>query len=815
MLHSPSLSRATALARTLTHARSSTLPRSSGTTLSSNAVASIRSAQPSITSRHSTLINASSATTQRFEPFQSNSATPTHPTLTAALNNYPHPPPTRTRLSSTPLSSPIDPSTFRSAFRSTANSVWVITSASRGEPVGFTAISCASVSVNPPMLSFNISKSSSSLATVQESFQYAVHLLDQSPASIQRAKLFASKPSEARFADRSAWKWDAAGVPALPNSLVRMSGRIVSLTEAGDSWLAVGLVEQVERQEGVPLLHYSGAYREMACIAEQPGVETVKSPPVAKSQLADHVSTSVITTAAADGGVNRVSGQKQSEPSSPSTSVSSIDSASAPLKRRMYLNAFDMTCVGHQSPGVWSHPLDQSHRYKELSYWTELAQLLERGHFDTLFLADVLGTYDVYQGSRAAAVRQAAQVPVNDPVPAIAAMAAVTKRLGFAITVSLTYEQPYSFARRMSTLDHLTNGRVAWNIVTSYLQSAAVNLGLHTQMAHDERYSLAEEFMAVCYKLWEGSWEDDAVVRDRRNRLFTHPERIHDINHRGKYFTVPGVHLCEPSPQRTPVLFQAGASSKGQRFAARHAEGMFVIGLNPTGLRRLVDGIRQQAAAEGRDPRAIKIFALVTPVVAETDEAAQVKYAEYQRYSSEEGALALYGGWSGVDLSTVDPAAPLVHVENDSVRSVGELFTKGDPGKVWTAAEIGKFIGLGGMGPVLVGSPATVADELERWMREADVDGFNLAYAITPGTFVDFVELAVPELRRRGLVPSEQEDGREGQTLRERLGQGSARLSEDHPGAQYRRLLDEYKRKRAEVQPAVEESTEGKKSFAA
>ena len=814
MLRSPSLSRASAFARGLTSLRSSSLLRPHSTTLSFIAATTIRSAQPSITSRHSTLINATAAT-HSFDPFQQNPSQPAHPTLTTALNNYPNPPLTRTRLSSTPLTSTIDPSAFRSAFRSTANSVWVVTSAADGVPVGFTAISIASVSVNPPMLSFNISKTSSSLATLQQSFQFAVHLLDHSAASIQQAKRFASKPSDARFADSSTWAWDKAGVPVLANSLVRMSGRIVSLTEAGDSWLAVGLVEAVERQEGVPLLHYSGAYREMACIAGDPGVETVKSPPTSKAQLVDRVSTSVITAAAASS-VNRenaTQGANSVQRSEGSHSFSTSTSSATP-KRRMYLNAFDMTCVGHQSPGVWTHPQDQSHRYKDLSYWTELAQILERGHFDTLFLADVLGTYDVYQGSRSAAVRQAAQVPVNDPVPSIAAMAAVTKRLGFAVTVSLTYEQPYSFARRMSTLDHLTKGRVAWNIVTSYLQSAAVNLGLSTQISHDERYNLAEEFMEVCYKLWESSWEDDAVVRDRHNRVYTHPDRIHDIGHDGKYYKVPGVHLCEPSPQRTPVLFQAGASSKGQKFAARHAEGMFVIGVNPKGLRRLVDGIRQQAVAVGRDPSTVKVFALLTPVVAETDEAAQAKFAEYQKHSSLEGALALYGGWTGVDLSKVDPQAPLVYVENDSLRTVGEMLTKGDPDKVWTAAEVAKFLGVGGMGPVIVGSPTTVADQLEYWMREADLDGFNLAYAITPGTFVDFVDMVVPELRRRGLVPREEDDNHEGQTLRERLGQGSSKLRSDHPGSQYRKVLDEYKRKREEAQPAVEEGTEGKKAFA-
>lgn len=248
---------------------------------------------------------------------------------------------------------------------------------------------------------------------------------------------------------------------------------------------------------------------------------------------------------------------------------------------RIYLNAFDMACVGHQAAGLWRHPDDQGYRYRELGYWTELARTLEAGGFDALFLADVLGVYDVYGGSRDAAVADAAQVPVNDPTLAVSAMAAVTETLGFGVTVSLTYEQPYALARRLSTLDHLTEGRVAWNIVTSYLDSAARNLGLDAQIPHDERYEISEEYLEVCYKLWEASWEPGAVVRDRDRGVFTDPARVHDIEHKGRYFSVPGPFLCEPSPQRTPVLFQAGASPRGVRFAAAHAEAVFVSGPTP------------------------------------------------------------------------------------------------------------------------------------------------------------------------------------------------------------------------------------------
>ena len=273
-------------------------------------------------------------------------------------------------------------------------------------------------------------------------------------------------------------------------------------------------------------------------------------------------------------------------------------------KKRMILNAFDMNCVGHQNPGMWSHPDDQTHRYKDNDYWIELAQLLERGGFDCLFIADVLGFYDVYGGSRDTALRTAAQAPVGDPAIPVSAMAAVTERLGFGVTKSLTYELPYSFAKTMTTLDHITKGRVAWNIVTSYQASAAENLGLDNQIPHDERYNVADEFMEVCYKLWEGSWEDDAVVMDKEKRVFTDPSKVHNINHEGKYFKVPGAHLGEPSPQRTPFLFQAGTSKAGMAFSGKHSEAVFVIGTSPEELRPTVDKVRQRPPTPAGTPGA-------------------------------------------------------------------------------------------------------------------------------------------------------------------------------------------------------------------
>ncbi|MGO2471504.1 MAG: LLM class flavin-dependent oxidoreductase, partial [Microbacterium gubbeenense] len=199
------------------------------------------------------------------------------------------------------------------------------------------------------------------------------------------------------------------------------------------------------------------------------------------------------------------------------------------MMKRIILNAFDMSCVTHQAPGLWRHPENRADRYTSLDEWVELAKLLERGGFDALFLADVLGVYDVWRGSGEAALTDADQVPLGDPVVPISAMAYATTHLGFGITVASTYDHPYALARRFTTLDHLTGGRVGWNVVTSYLDSAARNLGRETQMAHDDRYGVAEEFLEVAYKLWEASWEDGAVLRDRETGVFTDATKVHPI----------------------------------------------------------------------------------------------------------------------------------------------------------------------------------------------------------------------------------------------------------------------------------------------
>ena len=406
---------------------------------------------------------------------------------------------------------------------------------------------------------------------------------------------------------------------------------------------------------------------------------------------------------------------------------------------------------------------------------------MERGLFDGLFLADVLGVYDVFGGSPEAALRHATQTPVNDPLLLVPAMAAATEHLGFGVTVTLSYEPPFPFARRMSTLDHLTDGRIGWNVVTGYLDSAAKGSGQSGQRPHDERYAVAEDYMEVVYKLWEGSWADDAVVADAKSGVFTRPERVRKVRHDGPHYKLDALHLSEPSPQRTPVLYQAGTSPAGRAFAARHAECVFMSGPSKKVIAPRVAAIRKLAAEVGRDPRAILMFAMMTVVVAATDDEAQAKLADYRRYADPEGALTLMSGWTGVDFSRLDPDQVVEHVESEAGRTALENITRADPDRRWTVREVAEHVSIGGIGPVIVGSPATVADQLEAWIDETDLDGFNLAFVVRPETFADVVDLVVPELQRRGRYKNGYVKG----TLREKLF-GNARLDDRHPATRHR-----------------------------
>ncbi|NBD23900.1 LLM class flavin-dependent oxidoreductase [Paenibacillus glycinis] len=457
------------------------------------------------------------------------------------------------------------------------------------------------------------------------------------------------------------------------------------------------------------------------------------------------------------------------------------------MGKRMIMNAFDMNGAMHNSHGLWKHPDSERHRYTELSYWAEMARLLERGKFDALFLADVVGIYDVYKQSREPAIRDAVQVPLNDPALIVPAMAAVTEHLSFAVTVTTTYEHPYAHARRFTTLDHLTNGRIAWNIVTSYLPNAALNHGLAKMIRHDDRYELADEFLEVAYKLWEGSWEEGAVVRDAGRGVYTEPGKVHQIDHEGRFFRVPGPHLSEPSPQRTPVLYQAGSSDRGRDFAAKHAECVFVGGNSKASIKSAIDDIRNKAERLGRDPQSIKMLTGLNAIVGSTRAEAENKLKAYAALWSGEAALAQFGGSSGYDLSAYAPDEYLAYKATDHGQSRAAQFTKQVQNRL-TVREVIERIGTldSRQGRLLTGTPADIADAMQEQLEETGLDGFNLAHLITPGSLREFVDHVVPELQRRGIYQKDYEPG----TMREKLfGSGNRLLPEHHPASQYRRAL--------------------------
>lgn len=446
--------------------------------------------------------------------------------------------------------------------------------------------------------------------------------------------------------------------------------------------------------------------------------------------------------------------------------------------KKILLNAFDMNCVGHINHGLWTHPRDQSHRFNELSYWTDLAQTLEQGLFDGLFIADITGVYDVYQNGIDLTLKESIQLPSHDPSTLVSAMAAVTKNLGFGITVNLSYESPYQFARRFGSLDHLTQGRIGWNIVTGYLDSAQRLIGEKGLKDHDLRYEQAEEFLQLCYKFWEGSWEDDAVLKDKLNRIFTDPAKVHQVNHQGQFYQSQGVFQVSPSIQRTPVLFQAGASPRGMAFATQHAEGMFIGGDQPAKIKKQVDQIRRQATEQGRDPEAIKIFVGITVVTAETDELAQQKLDEYRSYASPEAGLAHFSSSVGIDLSKFADDEAIPYQKTNSIASVNSKFKE----QQITPNDLKAQHVLGGRYPLIVGSGATVAEKLIQLIDETGIDGFNLTRTVAPESHQDFTRLVIPELQQRGRYKTAYEQG----SLRHKLFQQGDRLSVSHPVQQFR-----------------------------
>ena len=453
------------------------------------------------------------------------------------------------------------------------------------------------------------------------------------------------------------------------------------------------------------------------------------------------------------------------------------------MKKEISFNAFEMNCISHLSPGLWRYPNDKALCYKDMEYWQNIARIAQKRLFDAVFIADVLGIYEQYRGNDISALKTALQVPVNDPLSLAVIGAGASEHVGFGITAGVPFEHPFAFARRLSTLDHLTKGRIGWNIVTGYLPSANRNMG-STELPHDERYELADEYMEVIYKLLEGSWEDDAVILDRLSGDFANPAKIHHIAHHGKYFDVPGIHLCEPSIQRTPVLFQAGNSPMGRKFSARHAEAIFIAPPSKEYAKIAVEQIRDELVKANREPNSAKIYVLATIITDASDALAQAKYKDLLSYASTEGSLVLNSGWLGVDLSRYELDDKLTNIKSNAMLAQVEALSNSTTksGDEWTLRDLLALTGIGAQGIKFVGGAKKVADELEEFIAYSGADGFNLAYATTPGTFLDVVEFIVPELQSRGSYKHEYRQG----SLRHKLFGAGDRLPSTHIGSQYR-----------------------------
>ncbi|MFS3129641.1 LLM class flavin-dependent oxidoreductase [Nocardioides sp. Bht2] len=447
---------------------------------------------------------------------------------------------------------------------------------------------------------------------------------------------------------------------------------------------------------------------------------------------------------------------------------------------RMIFNAFNIFSASHHDQGMWAWPTSRQLEYNSFDYWVDVARLLERGHFDTLFFADVLAPYETFSNSRELAVRSGMQFPINDPGELIPALAYATSDLGFVLTQNILQEPPYTFARKMSTLDHLTRGRIAWNIVTTFLPGAGRNLGLGGLPEHEDRYARADDFTDVVYKLWEASWEDDAVLRDRVTKQYSDPAKIHQIDHVGPFYDVTGPHLCEPSPQRTPFLVQAGVSPRGRAFAGRNAEALFINSLDPASAAPVVADVRRAAEQAGRRRDNVKLLAILGFVVGSTEEEARRLHEEITDFQSIEANLAKQSVFLGHDFSQYDPVEPISEIARRPEGRqgiLGELIAM-SPRTDITVGELVRWYG----NLRVVGTPEQIADQIEAW-QDAGVDGLNVQYVTSPGTFEDFVDQVAPVLRSRGLMQDRYGEG----TLREKIfGQGPF-LPDEHRARGFRR----------------------------
>lgn len=411
----------------------------------------------------------------------------------------------------------------------------------------------------------------------------------------------------------------------------------------------------------------------------------------------------------------------------------------------------------------WADPGDN--RLKalgDMQLWQELGRTLERGRFDAIFFADTPGVFDRYKQRLDESLRYGVCWPTHDPVPLLGVIGAATEHLGLTATVSTGPHHPYALVRSLSTLDYLTGGRVGWNIVTGHLRGEHRAFGL-SELEHDQRYDRAEEYMEVCYQLWD-SVADGAIVADKTTGVFADPEKIRILDHAGEYFRCNTVSPAWPSPQRRPVLFQAGSSGRGQRFAMKHAEVVFAIQPNLATMQRFMADFRKLAGETGYGRTPGLTFG-IQPIIGGTEEEARAKLEGLIDRIPPEASIARLSGSMGVDFSGMELDQPLAEMQTQGSQGLMKAFSSAVGDKPLTLRDVAIRWGLAVGMPQLIGSPEQVADQIEAIWRETGCHGFNVTPHIMPSSVEDFVDQVVPILQKRGIYRTEYE----GKTFRENL----------------------------------------------
>ncbi|TCK34445.1 FMN-dependent oxidoreductase (nitrilotriacetate monooxygenase family) [Paraburkholderia sp. BL8N3] len=430
-------------------------------------------------------------------------------------------------------------------------------------------------------------------------------------------------------------------------------------------------------------------------------------------------------------------------------------------KRQMHLGAFLME-TGHHI-AAWRHPDADAHGGLDFAHYARLAQVAERAKFDAIFFADSVGVRDTHLPS----LSRTARADHFEPLTLLSALSVVTRNVGLIATVSTTFNEPYNLARKFASLDHLSGGRSGWNLVTSSTESEALNFSFEQHPDHAVRYERAREFYDVVAGLWD-SWEDDAFLRDKPSGVYFDPDKLHLLNHRGRHFKVRGPLNVARSPQRWPVVVQAGASEAGKELAAATAEVVFVAHQTLEEAQEFYRDLKGRLARYGRNADHLKIMPGIFPVIGRTEAEARAKFEQLQDLIHPDVGLSLLSNMSGgVDLSQFPVDGPLPELpETNGGRSRQRLLFDLARRENLTIRDLYLRIAGARGHQQVVGTPQSIADQLQQWFEEGGADGFNIMSPWLPGGLIEFAELVVPELQRRGLFRTEYE----GRTLRENLG---------------------------------------------